>query len=237
MRSAGARGETRSMLQPAVTALAPRPRKTPAAEGRAVSTLSRFLRMLLARARADERRRIARDLHDGAQQRLVHTVLALKLAQQVSTPATRGRWSTRRSSRPRPRTRSCVSCPRHPPVGLATGCPPVCGRWPNARRCRSTSRCGRPAARRRRGGRLLRGRRGAHQCREARTGRRGAGDRPPGGRRAAVEVSDDGVGGADPNGDGLVGLRDRVVALDGEFEVTPAGSSGTRIAAAIPLPR
>jgi signal transduction histidine kinase len=52
-----------------------------------------------------------------------------------------------------------------------------------------------------------------------------------------VEVIDDGVGGADPNGNGLVGLRDRVAALGGEFEVTPAWTSGTRIAAAIPLPR
>jgi signal transduction histidine kinase len=52
-----------------------------------------------------------------------------------------------------------------------------------------------------------------------------------------VEVSDDGVGGADPNGSGLAGLRDRVVALGGEFEVTSVRSSGTRIAAAIPLPR
>jgi signal transduction histidine kinase len=52
-----------------------------------------------------------------------------------------------------------------------------------------------------------------------------------------VEVTDDGVGGADPNGAGLAGLRDRVVGLHGEFEVTPTRSSGTRIAAAIPLPR
>ena len=52
-----------------------------------------------------------------------------------------------------------------------------------------------------------------------------------------VEISDDGVGGADPNGNGLAGLRDRVIALRGEFEVTAVRSSGTRIAAAIPLPR
>jgi signal transduction histidine kinase len=52
-----------------------------------------------------------------------------------------------------------------------------------------------------------------------------------------VEIIDDGVGGADPNGSGLGGLRDRVVALCGEFEVAPMGSGGTRVAAAIPLPR
>jgi signal transduction histidine kinase len=40
------------------------------------------MRLLFAHARTEERRRIARDLHDGAQQRLVPAVLALKLAQQ-----------------------------------------------------------------------------------------------------------------------------------------------------------
>jgi signal transduction histidine kinase len=34
-------------------------------------------------ARDDERRRVVRDLHDGAQQRLVHTVLTLKLARRA----------------------------------------------------------------------------------------------------------------------------------------------------------
>jgi signal transduction histidine kinase len=72
------------MLEPAVTALAPRPHRTSVIEGCAASwTLSRFLRPLLEHARAEARRRIARDLHDGAQQRLVHTILALKLAQQA----------------------------------------------------------------------------------------------------------------------------------------------------------
>jgi signal transduction histidine kinase len=36
-----------------------------------------------AAAAADERRRVVRDLHDGAQQRLVHTVITRKLAQHA----------------------------------------------------------------------------------------------------------------------------------------------------------
>jgi signal transduction histidine kinase len=40
-------------------------------------------RARIAAAAADERRRVVRDLHDGAQQRLVHTVVTLKLAQQA----------------------------------------------------------------------------------------------------------------------------------------------------------
>jgi signal transduction histidine kinase len=37
----------------------------------------------IAAAADEERRRVVRDLHDGAQQRLVHTVITLKLAQQA----------------------------------------------------------------------------------------------------------------------------------------------------------
>ena len=51
-----------------------------------------------------------------------------------------------------------------------------------------------------------------------------------------VEITDDRIGGADPYGNGPGGLRDRVLALCGEFEVAPMRSGGTRVAAAIPLP-
>jgi signal transduction histidine kinase len=40
-------------------------------------------RARIVAAADDERRRVVRDLHDGAQQRLVHTVITLKLAQQA----------------------------------------------------------------------------------------------------------------------------------------------------------
>ena len=40
-------------------------------------------RARIVEAADDERRRVVRDLHDGAQQRLVHTVVTLKLAQQA----------------------------------------------------------------------------------------------------------------------------------------------------------
>jgi PAS domain S-box-containing protein len=53
-----------------------------------------------------------------------------------------------------------------------------------------------------------------------------------------VEVSDDGVGGADLRspGHGLAGLGDRVAALDGEFSVCSEPSAGTTLRAEIPLP-
>jgi signal transduction histidine kinase len=53
--------------------------------------------------------------------------------------------------------------------------------------------------------------------------------------RAVVEVSDDGVGGADPTrGSGLRGLVDRVEALDGVLRVESAPGAGTKIRAEIP---
>jgi signal transduction histidine kinase len=52
----------------------------------------------------------------------------------------------------------------------------------------------------------------------------------------AVQVRDDGVGGARPDGNGLVGLADRVAALDGRLRIESPADGGTLVAAAIPLP-
>jgi signal transduction histidine kinase len=50
-----------------------------------------------------------------------------------------------------------------------------------------------------------------------------------------VAVSDDGVGGADPvRGTGLQGLRDRLAALDGRLELASPAGGGTRLEAVIP---
>ena len=52
---------------------------------------------------------------------------------------------------------------------------------------------------------------------------------------ARVEVSDDGIGGADASaGSGLRGLADRVEALGGRFEVTSSVGGGTRVRAELP---
>ena len=57
------------------------------------------------------------------------------------------------------------------------------------------------------------------------------------GQRVVVEVADDGVGGADAaNGSGLRGLVDRVAALDGRFDVESPPGGGTTVRAVIPLP-
>jgi signal transduction histidine kinase len=57
-----------------------------------------------------------------------------------------------------------------------------------------------------------------------------------GGSRAIVEVADDGIGGADLGaGSGLRGLADRIGALAGELTIESPRGGGTRIRAEIPL--
>jgi signal transduction histidine kinase len=50
-----------------------------------------------------------------------------------------------------------------------------------------------------------------------------------------IEVRDDGVGGADPRGHGLVGMNDRVMALGGRLEIETPPGGGTRLVATLPL--
>ncbi|WP_433380945.1 PAS domain-containing sensor histidine kinase [Actinoplanes sp. CA-142083] len=55
------------------------------------------------------------------------------------------------------------------------------------------------------------------------------------GQILVLTVHDDGAGGADPRGSGLVGLRDRVEALGGSMRVDSPPGGGTRITAELPL--
>ena len=57
------------------------------------------------------------------------------------------------------------------------------------------------------------------------------------GDRVVAEIADDGVGGADPTaGSGLRGLTDRVAALDGRLDVSSPPGRGTTVRALIPCP-
>ena len=53
----------------------------------------------------------------------------------------------------------------------------------------------------------------------------------------ALDVRDDGIGGARPDGSGLLGLADRVAVLHGRLRVESPADGGTLVAAAIPLSR
>ena len=142
------------------------------AEGRAELTASRA-RIVAA---ADQtRRRIERDLHDGAQQRLVSLALQLRAA-QAAVPARARTSSARSSTTPSPRPTGALDELReiargiHPAILTEGGLGPALqARSPAARRSRSTSTARRRAAAGAgRGQRLLRHRRGADQRRQTR---------------------------------------------------------------------
>jgi signal transduction histidine kinase len=53
--------------------------------------------------------------------------------------------------------------------------------------------------------------------------------------RLKVEIRDDGIGGADPEGHGLIGIGDRVVVLGGSLQIESPPGGGTTVTAAIPV--
>jgi signal transduction histidine kinase len=228
------------MLELAVTVFAPRPQRTSVVEGLAATpTFSRCLRLLLAHTRAEERRRIARDLHDGAQQRLVSTVLALKLAQQVvdADEARTLRDEALEQAQAALTELRQLAHGIRPPVlghGLPAGVRALAERTPVP--VDVEVYVGPLPAPVEAAAYFVIAEALTNVAKHAQAGGARVTARRAGGM-LHVEVSDDGVGGADPTGNGLAGLRDRVAALGGAFEVTPVRSSGTRIAAAIPLPR
>ena len=54
------------------------------------------------------------------------------------------------------------------------------------------------------------------------------------GETLVLAVTDNGIGGADPSGDGLVGLKQRVEALDGSLSVTSPAGGPTTVRAELP---
>ena len=198
-------------------------------------------RARIVNAGDDARRRLERNLHDGAQQRLVSLSLSLRLA-RIAVPARPGGGRSRSWRRParscHRRWRSCASwrgasTPRSSPTAA---CARRWRRWPAAspvpvelERCPS-SHCRR---RSRRPPTTSWRRRSPTLPSTPRPNTLRSASCVPTGRRRS-RSADDGVGGADPpGGTGLRGLADRVEALDGTLAVQSNGS-GTRVSAVIP---
>jgi PAS domain S-box-containing protein len=186
------------------------------------------------------RRQIERDLHDGAQQRLVHTVITLKMARQAleTTDATAPALVAEaldHAERATVELRELVQGIL-PPVltlsGLRSAVRALADRTPVPVDIRVA--VGRfPAAVEATAYFVVA---------EALTNVL----KHSGARRATVrarveditlkvEVRDDGVGGARPDGRGFVGLADRLAVLDGQLRVESPRGGGTVVAASIPL--
>jgi len=200
-------------------------------------------RARIVEAEALERRRLERNLHDGAQARLVALSLALKLAQsQLTTdPEAAAALLTDASSELALALRELRDLARglHPAMLADRGLEPALDALaersplPVTVRTRPDRRLPEPveAAVYYIVAEALTNVAKYAQASHATVGvlRRD--------EEVEVEIVDDGIGGADPSrGSGLRGLADRVEVLDGRLCVESVPGSGTRIRAQIPLP-
>jgi signal transduction histidine kinase len=211
----------------------------------AISNIEARSELAASRARIvaaadDERRRVVRDLHDGAQQRLVQTVVTLKLAGQAleqgddSAPAIVAQALDQAKQANvelrelahgiLPAVLTCGGLQRglealasRVPVPVELGV--SVGRLPAAAEATAYFVVAEALT---------------NVAKHARAGRAEVTARVEHGA-LRVCVRDDGVGGARPDGSGLVGLGDRLAALDGRLRVESPPSGGTLVAADIPL--
>ena len=211
------------------------------AEARAELNASR---VRILEAGVTERRRLERNLHDGAQQRLVALavqlrVLEKRLGEPETHAAARGLGRARRTRWP-----SCASSP----AACIPRCSPTAAslpRWrrsPRARRCRCRSRaCRSSGSRSRSRPRCTSSSPRASPTRSSTPTRASCrcACRPPT-ASCSVEIADDGRGGADPrkgDGTGLRGLADRVEALGGRLALESPPGAGTVVRAVLPILR
>ena len=190
----------------------------------------------------DARRRIVRDLHDGAQQRLVHTVVTLKLAQQALAKGTaNGPGLVAEAIGHAEQATAEVRELAHgilPAVlthgGLRAGIDALGSRTPVPVDIDvSVDRLPAPVEAT---AYFVVAEALTNVAKHASAQHADVVARIEDGM-LRVEVRDDGVGGASADGTGLVGLADRLAVLDGRLEVDSRPGGGTRLTAAIPLPR
>ncbi|HTE59796.1 MAG TPA: sensor histidine kinase [Solirubrobacteraceae bacterium] len=202
----------------------------------------RASRARIVEAGTAERRRLERNLHDGAQQRLVALSLTMRLAQGKlrKDPGTAEKLlggAQEELARALEELRE-LARGIHPAVlsdrGLAPALEALAGRSPVPVQLDGTPRERLPAAVEAAAyfvvAEALTNVVKYAQASQARV----CVSRSNG--HAVVEVADDGVGGADPDrGSGLRGLADRISALDGTLELRSPEGAGTLLRAEIPV--
>jgi signal transduction histidine kinase len=197
-------------------------------------------RRRLAAATEDERRRIERDLHDGAQQELLALITHAEIAASATEPAQRDAALSRvaQLGRSAYQTVRGISHGIRPAVlddlGLAAAIRSLTDDMPLDVTLQTASTAPHAYPPEIEGAALF-----AVSESLANVLKHGQASRvrvslTASDQSLTVEVADDGVGGADESGAGLRGLRDRVGAAGGALRVT-SGAGGTSIAATFPL--
>jgi PAS domain S-box-containing protein len=199
-------------------------------------------RARLLSAGDEARRRVVHDLHDGAQQRLVHTVLTLKLAQQV-LPDEAGRGlalveealGTAQRANDELRELALGILPAAlTRGGLRAGVEAFASRL--ALPVEVDVAGDRFAADIEASAYFIVAEALTNVVKHARATRaavRGAVEH----EILELEVADDGAGGASPEGHGLLGVTDRVDALGGRLRIESPPGGGTVLTAQLPLAR
>jgi len=193
-------------------------------------------------AQDETRRQIGRDLHDGAQQRLVSVALALRAARSrlPDDPEAAAAMADEAIAELAGATEELRELARgiHPPVlteyGLRTAVPALASRAtvPVEVTCTLADRLP-PAVEI--AAYYVVSESLTNMARHARA-TRGTVELSCADETLVVRIADNGVGGADPaSGSGLRGLRDRIDALDGSISVASEPGGGTTIAVRIPL--
>jgi signal transduction histidine kinase len=198
-------------------------------------------RARIVAAADDERRRVVRDLHDGAQQRLVHAIITLKLAHRAAdqSPAPESDLVTQALDHAE---RAMVELRE-----LAHGILPAALTHGGLRAAveglasrslvpvRVDVSIDRLAAPVEATAYFVVAEALTNVIKHARATSATVRARVEDGR-LRIEVRDDGIGGARPGGGGVVGLADRLAVLDGRLRINSPAGGGTLVAADIPLP-
>ena len=189
----------------------------------------------------DARRRVVRDLHDGAQQRLVHTIITLKLAQQALHEDRERRGAARRARRSSTAERATAELRElaHgilPSVlthgGLRAGVDAFVSRLDLPVDVDVSSERLPPDIEA--SAYFIVAEALTNVVKHARATRATVTAAVDDGV-LTLEVRDDGVGGANPDGHGLMGIADRVDALGGRLRIESTDGGGTVLAARLPL--
>jgi PAS domain S-box-containing protein len=201
----------------------------------------RQARRRVIKAADAERRRIARDLHDGAQQQLVSAALNLELAHQQLEHDPRGARESIELAQQAAREGTAalreLVAGIHPAIltsrGLAAAVGSLTTRLPVTVELVDVYE-GRLAGAVEAGAYFVICEALTNVVKHARASRARV-SAILADSQLLVTVSDDGVGGADPSrGSGLTGLADRVAALEGALSVTSSEGRGTTLSCRIP---